>query len=284
MMRWWINVGFVPTEQIIPLARAVEAAGLAGVTVADHLLFPAQFGSAYPYSKDGQTTWPADAPWPDPWVTLAAIGAATERIELSTSVFIAPLRDLFSLAKATGTASLLSGGRLLCGFGAGWLREEFEAVGMDFASRGARFDEMLDLLPRLWTGDDVEHRGRFYDFAPLRMCPGVGPVPIIIGGNTIPAMRRAVRHEGWLGAHSSIDETRPLLEELSRQRADAQAMDKPFRVILTGTPKMRREVDDLAAIGVDTLVMPAATLTRSTALDDRVEAIHRFAREVGAAP
>jgi alkanesulfonate monooxygenase SsuD/methylene tetrahydromethanopterin reductase-like flavin-dependent oxidoreductase (luciferase family) len=98
----------------------------------------------------------------------------TQRRRFTTSVFVAPLRDVFSLAKSVGTAAGFCRGRLSCGFGAGWLRAEFDIVGQDFAGRGPRMDEMLDVLRLLWSGEVVEYHGAHIDFGPLRMCPAAG--------------------------------------------------------------------------------------------------------------
>ena len=135
--------------------------------------------------------WQPDAPWPDCWVAIAAMAQATERLRFGTSVYIGPLRDVVSLAKAVGTAAALAPGRIMCGLGAGWLREEFDAVGQDFESRGKRMDEMIEVLPLLWSGADIDFHGEHVHLPLLRMRPPAGPVPILIGGNTGPALRRA---------------------------------------------------------------------------------------------
>lgn len=168
-MKYWLNASFLELDQLVPVAKAAEEMGFEGLTLADHLFFPSEFSSSYPYSPDGKVIWPAHSSWPDCWVSIAAMAQVTQRLRFSTGVFVAPLRDPFSLAKSIGTVAGLADGRLSCGFGAGWLEEEFEIVGVDFTSRGARMDEMLDVLRLLWTGEMVTYHGKHFGFGPFQM-------------------------------------------------------------------------------------------------------------------
>ena len=138
-MRFWQSLHFVPPEELIPLAREAEAAGFAGVSLGDHLVRPpADGGSPYPYTADGKPSWPVDAPFPDPWVTSAAIAQATTTLQVSTSVYVLPARELFAVAKAIATAAFYADGRIVPGLGVGWLRSEFDATGARFLAGAAR--------------------------------------------------------------------------------------------------------------------------------------------------
>ncbi len=281
-MRYWLNAGFVELDQLVPIARAAEANGFDGIALPDHLVHPAALSSRYPYSGTGETTWDPDSVWPDVWIAIAAMAQATEHLQFSTGVHIAPLRDPFSLAKAIGTVAILSGHRLLCGFGTGWMKEEFDLLGVDFASRGSRLDEMLEVMGLLWTGDECEFHGRHFDFAPLRMCPGPGAVPILIGGNTAPALRRAARHDGWIGSYSSVDETAAMVAALRSLREAAGRFQEPFRIVLTGGGRFGSDAAALGKLGVDTLTVPVRALARGASLGERTAGIERFAASVGA--
>lgn len=276
-MKYWLNIGFLEVEQLAPMAIAAERIGFTGVTLPDHLIFPEQIVSSYPYSEDGSVSWPAGSPWPDCWVTIGALSQVTTTLQFSTGVYIAPLRDPYNLAKAVGTASLLSGGRLSCGFGTGWLKEEFDVLGVDFASRGKRFDEMLDVLRLLWTGEMVEYHGEHFAFDKLQMSPPAGQVPILIGGNTGPARKRAARNDGWIGSHMSIEETTRLVGLLAAARADIGRADMPFEIGVTGGFKAARDAEQLAKVGVEAITVSARALTPSTDLGERIAALEQLA-------
>ena len=129
------SLAFSAPAQILPLARACDAAGFDGVALSDHVVHPEKIATPYPYTKDGAPRWQPFTDWPDPWVTAGAIAAVTERLRVVTSIFVLPLRHPVLVAKAVGTAAVLSGGRVALGIGVGWMREEFEICGA--ASSGA---------------------------------------------------------------------------------------------------------------------------------------------------
>lgn len=276
-MRYWLNAGFLEAEQMLDVARAAERLSFDGITLPDHLFIPERIGSDYPYSSNGEITWSPDLPWPDCWVSIAAMAQATERLRFSTSVFVAPLRDVFSLAKSMGTAATFARGRLSCGLGAGWMREEFDAVGLDFACRGARMDEMLEVLPLLWSGDVVEYHGEHLAFGPLRMRPAAGRLPILIGGNTKPALRRAARCEGWIGTYTDVDDVGRMLVELESLRAQHGRSGEPFEIMLAAHPGATREATALDQLGVGAMIIPALSLAASTSTADVLAGLERFA-------
>lgn len=276
-MQYWLNIGFVELDQLRPIAVEAERMGFTGVTLPDHLFVPEQLSSAYPYSPDGAVTWTPGSPWPDCWTTIAALSQSTSTLRFMTGVYVAPLRDPFTLAKAAGTAAVLAGGRVGCGFGAGWMREEFEAVGVDFAARGGRFDEMLEILPLLWSGEMVEFHGRHFDFSRLEMRPAAGRVPILVGGNTAVAMRRAARCDGWIGAHTTLAATTEVVGRMLAVRAEAGRPDAPFEIMLAAFPRSIREAGDLEAAGVQALSIPVAALSREPGLADRLAGMERLA-------
>jgi probable F420-dependent oxidoreductase len=276
-MDYWINAGFLAIEQLVPVAREAEQLGFAGVALPDHLVFPEHVASAYPYSADGEMGWSIDAPWPDCWGAIAAMAAATERLRFTTCVYVAPLRDVFSLAKSVGTAAGFGPGRVACGVGAGWMREEFDTVGQDFDRRGGRFDEMLTVLRLLWSGEVVEHHGEHIDFPPLRMRPPAGPVPILVGGNTPAARRRAARHDGWIGTYTDLADATRMTDEVRTHRRDAGRGEEPFEVLFAAMPGAARDADALDARLVDGLVIPVVAMAASTDTDALVAGMRRWA-------
>ena len=189
-MQFCFSATFSAPEELVPLARAGDEAGWSTLTVSDHLVNPVTTRSPYPYTKDGSRRWEMGTPWPDPWVTIGHLAAVTDRIRFLTTVYILPARTPVHVAKQVGTAAVLSGNRVDLGVGMGWMEEEFELMGVPFSKRGRRADEMLELLPRLWSGEVVEHHGEHFDVPPLEMLPApTAPVPIIVGGLSEVALR-----------------------------------------------------------------------------------------------
>lgn len=203
-MRFHQGVAFMESDQLLELCRASDEMGYAGIYVSDHLFYPRQLESRYTYSpnEDGSPIWSPEANWPDPWCLISAAAAVSHRLHFTTGVYVAPARDLITVAKLVSTAAALSGGRVHLGVGAGWCKEEFEATGQNFANRGPRLDDMIPALRALWAGGWVEYHGPFYDVAPMMMSPSPpAPVPIYGGGHSDVALRRAARLcDGWLAA------------------------------------------------------------------------------------
>ncbi len=189
------------------LARVAEEVGFDSVAASDHMVFPSYLESRYPYTPDGVPRFSPDEDWPDVWVAISAMAAVTTRLRFLTNVYVLPLRNPFVVAKAVGTLSYMSGGRVGLGIGAGWMREEFELLEAPFAARGKRMDESLEVLATLWSGGMVEHHGEFYDFDPLEMKPAPAErVPVYVGGHSQRAFARAAQHDGWLGMNYSPEE------------------------------------------------------------------------------
>lgn len=283
-MRFTIGTAFMPPDHYVPLARAAEAAGYDGIAVSDHVLDLETLSTPYPYTKDGKRRWEPGTPWLDPWVAIGAMGAVTERLRFTTNVYVLPMRNPFVVAKAVATAAVLTGGRVSLGIGMGWCEEEFELMEQPFAKRGARADEALGLMELLWTGEVVEHHGEFYDIPRLQLAPATpGPIPIVVGGLSEPALRRAARHDGWMSDFATIDELGEFRRRIEEHRETLGRTDVPFS--LYGSPKDAVTADDFAraeSVGVtDIVTMPWAYYHGFTDdLAQKVEGLERFAVEV----
>ena len=236
--------GFVWIDPLhyVPLARAAEASGWDGVVLSDHLVHLETIATPYPYAADGRRPWQAADPYPDVWVSVGAMAAVTERLRFYQGVYVVPMRNVFALAKAVGTAAVLSRDRVALGLGLGWMREEFALVGERFGDRAERGEEMLEVMRKLWTGEMVEHHGRHYDFPRLQMSPGVRErIPVFVGGRSPAALGRAARiGDGW------IPDILPLAElsrGIARIRDERRALgrDESFDVI--GAPCEGFDVD-----------------------------------------
>lgn len=183
-------------EWMVAFARHAEAVGFESLYVVEHVAVPVGYDEAYPYAPSGRMPLPVECNIPDPLELLAYLAAATERIVLGTGILVAPEHHPLQLAKRLATVDVLSGGRMRLGVGVGWMREELEAVGVDFATRGARTDEVIEALRVVWAEDEPTYHGRFFDFdravsRPRPLQPG--GIPIHVGGHSKAAARRAGR-------------------------------------------------------------------------------------------
>lgn len=205
-MRYYIGTVFLRTNDVIEIAPAADELGYHGLAIADHVVNLEQLSSRYPYTDDGRRRWQPFTEWPDPWVLIGALAQAAPRLRFATTVYIAAMRNPYSAAKAIGTAALLSGGRVELGVGVGWCEEEFAIMGQRFDRRGARTDEMLELFRALWQPGWTEFEGEFYRTPKLEMEPTPPPIPILLGGESQAALRRAASHDGWVGSFGTTSD------------------------------------------------------------------------------
>ncbi|MCB0948635.1 MAG: LLM class F420-dependent oxidoreductase [Mycobacterium sp.] len=243
------------------LAQHLEACGFESIVVAEHTVMVARYASVYPYAESGRVDIAADCPVPDPLELLAFLGGRTERLGLATGVLVLPNHHPVTLAKRAATVDVLSGGRLRLCVGVGWLKEEVEACGAEFGSRGRRADEQLQVLRRLWQGGDdgVSHRGEFFafDHAVCRPQPRAD-LPIHIGGHSRAAARRAGRYgDGFqpIGVGGAR-----LAELIAIMRDEATAAERDSRTLEVSLGHQVAKIDAeragrLAEIGADRVVL-----------------------------
>jgi probable F420-dependent oxidoreductase len=219
-MKFWQMVTWAESGQYRDIARIAEELGFHGIMNADHAFFPQQMNSPYPYSEDAAPPMGSDSEYPDTWVSLAQMAAVTERLMFSTAVYILPLRNPIEVAKATASLALMSDNRFALGAGVGWMKEEYDAYGIDFHQRGRRYDECIDSIRQLWSGDWTAYQGEHIRFDALRIRPvPVQPIPMYLGGSSAVALRRAARTaDGWIGSGNSPAEVPPLLARLAELR------------------------------------------------------------------
>lgn len=284
-MKFVTSLAFSEAAHLAPIAMAADEAGFDYVCLADHVVHPERLRTPYPYTPDGERRWPAFTPWPDPWVAIGAMAAVTEQLRFYTSVYVPAIRSPFQVAKAVGTAAVLSGDRVALGVGAGWSRDEFELMGQPFDGRGKILDETLEVLRKLWAGGWVEHHGERFDFDRLEMSPAPkAPVPIFVGGFSKPALRRAARvGDGWISDLHTRAELAELIGEVKRLRAEAGRGDDPFTVLVSCSDAWDldgyRVLEDLGATHVVTLPW----VFYGAAEDDlpaKLDGLRRFADDV----
>lgn len=270
-----------PIDYIVGSAQMIEAAGLAGIWVPEHVVFMQDFASKYPYTKDGSLPGNPDGVL-DPFTALTFVAANTSTLRLGTGVCLVPQRQPIYTAKMVADLDYLSGGRVDFGIGIGWLEEEFDALGMDFAARAARTNEYVETMKALWTQSPASFEGETVSFTNVHFNPK--PVqtphpPIFVGGESKPALRRVASFaQGWYGYNLTPDELVERLQRLDehleaagRTRADIKIYCSPNR------QKIDRETADAyRAAGVEQLIMPlfardlAGLETRIAALKESV--------------
>jgi probable F420-dependent oxidoreductase len=263
------NSGPLPLELGIPaMARRLEAAGFESLWVSDHVAMPETIRSRYPFSADGVATWPTDVPYIEALVALALMAAATERVRLGTAVLVLPMRHPVVLAKQAASIDVASGGRLELGVGAGWLAEEFAALDVPFEARGARFVEWIGLLRACWTGRPPAHESERYRLpaGTLLLPPPAHPIPLLVGGHSPIALRRAGRDgDGWLAQQSAtaidVDELSAGAAAMREAAAEAGRDPAAARLVLRlvdsagRAEQIARTLPELARAGVAEVIV-----------------------------
>jgi probable F420-dependent oxidoreductase len=251
-------VTFVQPEGAVALARTAEENGFESLWTVEHVVVPAGYQSAYPYSPTGRMPGDETAPIPDPLIWLAYVAAETRTIRLATGILILSQRNPVITAKAIATLDVLSGGRVELGVGAGWLKEEFDALGVPFEERGERLDEAIQALRALWTEDKPTFKGRHFSFeeAICRPQPVQGSVPIHVGGHTPRAARRAGElGDGFFPGRGRAEDLEPLLASV-RRHAEAAGRDPDAIEVTAGGAMDADGVKRLADLGVHRVVIP----------------------------
>jgi probable F420-dependent oxidoreductase len=253
------------------MASMLEAAGFDSIWTSDHVVFPREVRSRYPFAADGRITWPVDVDYLEPVVGLSAMTSTTSTAELGTSVLILPMRNPILFAKQAASIDAIAHGRLVLGVGAGWLREEFEALNADFDSRGEILDEWLAIARRCWTGEVGPFEGRHYRLTEPIYCRPTPArhVPVLIGGMSRFAQERAGKiADGWLAQYSldSLSE-KGIADGVATMTAAAEQAGRPpneverFRVVVrvTGADHkldvLASRLDELAAAGVTEIIV-----------------------------
>ncbi len=259
-----LGIGIGARREVIDaVAVEAEAAGFATLWAGEHVVMVDEGASEYPYAPDGRIAVPAAADWLDPLIALSFAAAATQTIGLATGVLLLPEHQPLALAKRAASLDRLSGGRLTLGIGVGWSREEFDALGVPFARRGARADEYLAAIRAAWRDDVASFQGEFVSFHGVRVNPKPvrdRRIPVIIGGNGEAALRRAVRAgDGWYGFNlDGLDEVRERIGRLRVLCRETGRDPRRLRIAVALADATAADPDALAAAGVDELVAVAS--------------------------
>jgi probable F420-dependent oxidoreductase len=267
-----------------PLARAAEAAGFDSMMVPDSICYPEYADSRYPFNPDGSREFLEDKPFLEPFSLIPALGAVTERIRFVTFVLKLPVRHPVLVAKQATSTAVLTGNRLVLGVGTSPWREDYEVLGVDWDTRGQRMDEEIAILRGLSAGGYFEHHGTVFDLPPVKIAPvPSAPIPILIGGHSDAALRRAARlGDGWLHGGGDLAELPALLARLAEHRRAAGADGRPFEVhVISADAYTADGVRRLADQGVTDVIVgfrwPYHTGPDTEPLADKLAKLNRFA-------
>jgi probable F420-dependent oxidoreductase len=272
----------------VPLAQAAEAAGYDSITVADSLCYPKESDSVYPYTEDGSREFLEDKAFIEAFVLMAAMGAVTQRLRFTPFVLKLPVRPPVLVAKQASSLAFLTGNRLGLGVGVSPWREDYDVSQVPWERRGKRMNEAIDIVRGLMRGDYFEYHGEIFDLEPVKLCPvPTEPVPILVGGHSDAALRRAARRgDGWMHAGSDdADELDRLLTRLQRLREEEGTVDRPFEVHVISMdaydPDGIKRLEDKGV--TDVIVgfrVPYHTGPDTEPLSDKVGHLERYAESV----
>ena len=215
--------------EYLPLARAAEEAGFTSFVIPDSVCYPEVSDSTYPYTLDGQREFLEDKPFIEPFSLIPAMAAVTTRLRFTTFVVKLPIRHPVLVAKQAASIAVMTQNRFGFGVGTSPWPDDFLVTGTDWKTRGARFDEMIAIVRGLTRGGHFEFHGKHYDFSHIKICPTPAtPIPILIGGHSEAALKRAARNDGWMHAGSDQETLERFLTRLHELRVEYDRANEPF--------------------------------------------------------
>jgi probable F420-dependent oxidoreductase len=279
----------LPAMELLRLAVAADEFGFDALWLGEHILLPVGYGSEHPThdatDQHAAITGPIislDTHLLDPWVALGAIAGATTRLRLATGIYLLSLRHPLLTARTACTLQQMSGGRLVLGVGSGWLSEEFGALGVPFDERRQRFDECIEVVRRAWRGGPFAHDGSAFHFAPVQITAQPTVVPLVLGGNSGPALRRAVTvGDGWFSSGTpTFAAALGLRDRLRALRAETDRAGE-FRCYFRVERPDRALIERYRAEGIDDVVIWADRVWPSGPLAQQRAALERTADALG---
>ena len=257
-MRFSYQVGMCDTDHYLPLARAAQAAGYDGIAISDSICYPREASSKYPYNADGSREFLESVPFLETLIATAAMAAVTDRIRFASFVYKLAIRQAAIVAKQVQSIQQLSNNRFDFGVGISPWEEDFAVAQVPWAGRGKRFDEQIEIIRGLESGDFFDYRGEHHDIPAAKMNPvPTIPTPILIGGHADAALKRSARvGDGWMCAGASTEELEKYVNRINIYRDEYGTADRPFRVFTTGQDAFTDEgIRNLERIGVTDVVI-----------------------------
>ena len=284
-MRFSYQIGMCDADHYLPLVKAAEAAGFDGITIPDSICYPQEASSKYPYNKDGSREFLESVPFLESLIAVAAMAAVTEKVRFSTFVYKLAVRQAAVVAKQVQSIQLLSNNRFDFGVGISPWEEDFAVCGVPWAKRGKRFDEQIDILRGLETGEFFGYDGEMLSMPANKMCPSpTQKTPILIGGHAEIALKRAARvGDGWMCAGANMEELTGYITRIRELRDEYGTADRPFRIFTTGADAFSREgIAKLEGIGVTDVVIGFRNvyeMEEDKPLDEKIATLNWYAGE-----
>ncbi len=284
-MRFSYQVGMCEANHYLPLAKAAEEAGYHGITIPDSICYPQEASSKYPYNADGSREFLESVPFLESLIAVSAMAAVTERIRFATFVYKVAVRQVAVVAKQVQSIQQLSGNRFDFGIGISPWEEDFAVCGVPWEKRGKRFDEQIDVLRGLETGEFFGYDGELIKMPANKMCPApTEPTPLLIGGHAEPALQRAARvGDGWMCAGADMEQLAAYIRRINQLREEYGTLDRPFRVFTTGQDAFTRDgIRQLEDIGVTDVVIAFRNVYQmepDKPLDEKIAMLKWYAGE-----
>ncbi|MFT4520816.1 MAG: putative F420-dependent oxidoreductase [Halioglobus sp.] len=257
-MKFAYHATMCPTEEYAPLAIAAELAGFDTFTFPDSICYPQEGSDVYPYNDDGTRDFLDGVPFLEPFVAIPYLAALTQNLRFTTSVVKLAIRQPVIVAKQLATMGALLGDRFGFGVGISPWPEDFEVCQIPWEKRGKRMDEMMEIVNGLMSGDYFSYEGEVFNIPAIKLCPvPKHHIPLLVGGHSKPALRRAARlGDGWVSAGSSLDELKDYIVQIEALRTEFGRDDRPFEYhAMTEAAYSAKGLDDLVAAGVTEVII-----------------------------
>ena len=286
-MRFTTMYSMIDPSFYVPLAKAAEEAGFHSIGLADSICYPKDSDSTYPYNSDGTREFLENKPFIEPLICAAAMAQATSTIRFHTAVLKLPIRNPVIFTKEVTSVAAITGGRFDLGVGISPWPDDYEVTGVPWEGRGRRFEECIQIINELSSGEYVEHHGEFYDFRPIRLNPGAH-IPILIGGHSEKSLERAARlGDGWLPAGMSTEEIGASITKINDYRKRYGRDHLPFAVHAISMDAFTADgVRRLAEVGVTHAVggfssfNPYGVEADTETLQQKIDAFNRYSDKV----
>ena len=284
-MRFSYQVGMCEADHYLPLARAAEEAGYDQITIPDSICYPEECSSKYPYNADGSREFLEKVPFLESLIAIAAMAAVTERIRYATFVYKLAVRQAPVVAKQVQSIQQLSNNRFDFGVGISPWEEDFAICEVPWKERGRRFDEQIDILKGLESGEYFGFDGDHHAMPANKMCPVPSqPTPILIGGHAEPALRRAARiGDGWMCAGASLEELADYISRINSYREEYGTVGKEFKIFTTGKDAFTKDgIAQLESVGITDVIIGFRNVYEQEpdhSLEEKIQMLQWYANE-----
>ena len=286
-MKFAYHHSMCPVEQYVPLSIEAEKLGFDTITMPDSICYPKEASSKYPYNKDGSREFLDGVPFMEPFLLAAHLAAKTENIRFTTSVHKLAVHEPALIAKSLSTLAILSGNRFGYGVGISPWAEDFEVTNVPWERRGKRMDEMIEIINGLMSGEYFGYQGEIFDLPEIKLCPVPSErPPILVGGHSKPALRRAARlGDGWIAAGGDLDSIKAMIDQINEFRVEYGRDHLPFEFqAMTAEAYSADGIKRLEDIGVDEVLVAFRDVYASEpddkTVDEKVAMLQWYAAEV----